>query len=429
MGKVVVVGGGWAGCAAAITAAKAGAAVVLIERTDLLLGTGLAGGYFRNNGRYTGAEEAKALGAGDLFECMDNTITNNNRDVEMPHHKHGAVYSVFEIEPLVRRVVQEYGVKILFEHRFKDVELEKGKIKAIQCANGETIAGDVFVDTTGTTGSQSNCIRHGNGCACCVLRCPTFGSRVSVAGKAGIKEGTVKRPDGKRGSFSGACEIPKETVAPELRRQLEAKSSLVIPLPKELVDYKKLEDKSCQQYSHHDYADNLVFLDNGYFKLISPFFAIEKLRSVPGFEKARYEDPYSGGRGNSIRYMAVSRRDNALRVEGVENLFCGGEKAGTYVGHSEAICTGSLAGHNAARFTKDMEPFMLPAEKTVLGGLIALANKKMQEEGDDLMERYTFAGGIIFEWMKEKDLYTTDTEKVKERIEKLGLTDFFSRPL
>lgn len=52
--KVVVIGGGWAGCAAAVAAKKAGADVVLYERTDLLLGLGNVGGIMRNNGRYTG---------------------------------------------------------------------------------------------------------------------------------------------------------------------------------------------------------------------------------------------------------------------------------------------------------------------------------------------------------------------------------------
>ena len=40
MAKVVVVGGGWAGCAAAISASKAGAEVVILEKTDLLVGLG-----------------------------------------------------------------------------------------------------------------------------------------------------------------------------------------------------------------------------------------------------------------------------------------------------------------------------------------------------------------------------------------------------
>gem|GEM_PF-6955204 len=40
---VVVVGGGWAGCAAAWAARQAGAEVTLVEKTDMLLGTGLVG--------------------------------------------------------------------------------------------------------------------------------------------------------------------------------------------------------------------------------------------------------------------------------------------------------------------------------------------------------------------------------------------------
>ncbi len=55
MSKVVIAGGGWAGCAAAIAARKAGAEVVLLERADTLLGTGQVGGIMRNNGRYTAA--------------------------------------------------------------------------------------------------------------------------------------------------------------------------------------------------------------------------------------------------------------------------------------------------------------------------------------------------------------------------------------
>ena len=62
MGKVVVVGGGWAGVSAAVRAKKQGAKVVLLEKTDLLLGAGNVGGIFRNNGRFTAAEEMIALG-------------------------------------------------------------------------------------------------------------------------------------------------------------------------------------------------------------------------------------------------------------------------------------------------------------------------------------------------------------------------------
>lgn len=49
MAKVVVIGGGWAGCAAAIAAKKAGADVLILEKTDLLLGLGNVGGIDRKS--------------------------------------------------------------------------------------------------------------------------------------------------------------------------------------------------------------------------------------------------------------------------------------------------------------------------------------------------------------------------------------------
>ena len=41
--RIIIIGGGWAGCAAAISAKKAGAEVHIYEKTDLLLGLGNVG--------------------------------------------------------------------------------------------------------------------------------------------------------------------------------------------------------------------------------------------------------------------------------------------------------------------------------------------------------------------------------------------------
>ena len=64
--KVIIVGGGWGGCAAALSACKQGTDVSLIERTDMLLGTGLVGGIMRNNGRFTANEELVAMSGGGI---------------------------------------------------------------------------------------------------------------------------------------------------------------------------------------------------------------------------------------------------------------------------------------------------------------------------------------------------------------------------
>ena len=103
MTKIIIIGGGWAGCAAAIAAKKSGADVELIERTDLLLGLGNVGGIMRNNGRFTAAEEHIAMGAGELFEITDACTTHEN--VDFPGHRHASFYDVNKVEPMVRRLL------------------------------------------------------------------------------------------------------------------------------------------------------------------------------------------------------------------------------------------------------------------------------------------------------------------------------------
>ena len=76
--KVIIVGGGWAGCAASISASKQGAEVTLLERTDMLLGTGLVGGIMRNNGRFTATEESIAMAGGEIFELIDRNCLHRN---------------------------------------------------------------------------------------------------------------------------------------------------------------------------------------------------------------------------------------------------------------------------------------------------------------------------------------------------------------
>lgn len=343
--KVVVVGGGWAGCAAALSAAKAGAQVLLLERTDLLLGTGLVGGIFRNNGRYTGAEEAIAMGGGDVFVAMDANA--RHKGIHFPGHHHASLYDVITMEPLMKKIVQNYGVEIKTKTRFVDVFKYGKKIQKIVIDEGEEVEGDVFIDATGTAGSMGNCLTYGNGCAMCVMRCPAFGPRVSVTGKAEVKEIMGRKSDGSFGAMSGSCKLSKESLSKEIREKLESDGVVIVPVPEALQKTSSLGKKACTQYAVAEYASNLVLLDTGHAKLMTSYFPIEDLRSIPGFEKARYEDPYAGGIGNSVRYLGMAPCDRTLKVVGVENLFCCGEKSAILVGHTEAAITGLLAGNNA----------------------------------------------------------------------------------
>lgn len=425
MTRVIVIGGGWAGCAAALAARKAGAEVGLFEKTDMLLGCGLAGGIMRNNGRYTAAEEAIALGAGELFEIADRTARHKN--VNFPGHNHATLYDTTKIEPSVREYLTDMGVKIYFCKRVVDVQKQGNTIKGIVFADDDIIEGDVFIETTGSSGPMGNCLKYGNGCSMCVQRCPSFGPRVSLSQRAGVKDLVSKRTQDIYGAMSGSCKLNKETLGEKIRHELDEKGVVTIKIPQEFINKDKLSMKVCQQYAMDIYAENIILLDTGYAKLMTPFFPLAELRKIEGLEKVRFEDPYAGGKGNSIRYMSMSPRDNCMQVKGIENLFCAGEKSGPIVGHTEAICTGSLAGHNSVRKALQMELLTLPQDLAI-GDLISFVNEQLQAE-DGLYKRFTFAGSSYFERMKQKGLYVTSSALIQNKVSALGLSRIFNKTL
>lgn len=332
--KVVVIGAGWAGLAAAISAKKAGAEVSLYEKTDLVLGLGNVGGIMRNNGRYTASEELIALGAGDLIHITDETSRHKN--IDFPGHKHAWLYDVNKIEPEVRSYVESLGIDINFTSRVVDVKKEGSKIQGVYVSDGTYVEGDVFIETTGSTGPMGNCLRYGNGCSMCVLRCPAFGPRISLSSRAGVDDLQGEREEDVLGAFSGSCKLAKETMSEELVEQLDRTGVLVLKVPREDINLDKLKMKVCQQYALKEFAENIVILDTGHAKLMTCFYPLEKLRKIKGLEKVKYIDPYAGSKGNSIRYLSVAPRTDDMKVKGIDNLFCAGEKAGLFVGHTEA---------------------------------------------------------------------------------------------
>ena len=420
--KVVITGGGWAGCAASVSAVKGGADVTLLERTDMLLGTGLVGGIMRNNGRFTATEECIALGGGEIFKIIDNNCRHKN--IEFPGHKHASLYDIAKTPAAIRTYLEKIGVKVVYKSRVTKANLEGRSIRSVEDSAGRVFEGDVFIDTTGTAGPMNNCAKYGNGCAMCILRCPSFGGRVSLTGLTGVKEKKGVKPDGQIGAMSGSGKLYKESLSPQIVNQLNRDGVAVIRIPDELVE-DHLAIKACQQYALKEFRANIVLLDTGHAKIMTPFFDLARLHKIPGFEKARYEDPYAGGQGNSMRFFDMAPRDNALKVEGVGNLFCGGEKAGLLVGHTEAIVTGTLAGYNAIQWLNGVELLTLPRELAI-GDAIAFVNEQM-DTPEGLGLKYTFSGSVLFSRMKERGLYLEDADQIKERVGALGLTDVFKR--
>ena len=423
MATIVIIGGGWAGIAASIRARKLGAKVILIEKTDMLLGLGNVGGIMRNNGRYTAAEENICLGAYELFEITDKCTRHKN--INFPGHNHASLYDVTKVEPQVRRLLTDLEVELLLKRRAIDVIIDNNVIRGIVLSDDSVVYGDVFIEATGSTGPMGNCLRYGNGCSMCILRCPTFGPRVSISEKCGIDDLVGLKKDGSHGAFSGSCKLNKDSLSIEIKRELDEKGVVILPIPKENVDFSKLDKKVCQQYALEEYAENIILLDTGHAKLMTSFYPLEELRKIKGLENARYEDPYSGGVGNSVRYLSMAPRDNTMKVLGIDNLFCCGEKAGLFVGHTEAITTGSLAGYNSIRMANEKKLLELPRSIAV-GDIIAYENEMINDK-EGIKKRYTFAGSDYFNRMKDLGIYSIDSETILNRIKELELLNIYNR--
>lgn len=417
--NVIVIGGGWGGVAATLEVASLQAETLLLERTDSLLGTGLVGGIMRNNGRFTVAEEMIHLGGGKLFSLIDKNLRHKN--ISFPGHEHACLYDVLALPPKIKPFLESSGAKVKLGVRIAGACKKENRIISIYDDAGNSYEADFYIDATGTAGPPASCAKYGNGCAMCVLRCPAFGGRKSICSDLGILEYANTRKEG-IGAFSGSCELLKESLSEEIINSLEQNGKLTVPIPEELK-HDLLSFKACRQYALEEYRDNAVLLDNGHAKLMTPYFPLIELRRLPGFERAVYADPLAGGRGNSVRFTAMAPRDSFLRAESIENLFFAGEKAGPLVGHTEAIATGTLAGYNAVRLLKGKAPAVIP-DTLAAGDGINYADSRRRQ---DSSARFTFSGGELFERMKERGTYLTDTAQIYKRIKRLDALNMFAQ--
>lgn len=379
----------------------------------------------RNNGRYTASEELIALGGGDLINITD--ANSRHKGIDFPGHKHASLYDVNRIEGAVRDYIKSLGIVIHMEKRVRDVEFDGHKIKGLYLADDSFVDGDIFIETTGTTGPMGNCLRYGNGCSMCILRCPSFGPRISISERCGVPDIQGERAEDALGAMSGSCKLAKESLSDEINKELNEKGVVVLKVPTEDVNYGKLDTKVCQQYALKEFAENVVLLDTGHAKLMTTYYPLEKLRKIPGLEHAKYVDPYAGSKGNSMRYLSVAPRTNDMKVQGVDNLFCAGEKSGLFVGHTEAICTGTLAGHNAVRLALGLPLLILPSS-IAIGDIISYENEQSKTR-DGRKVRYTFAGAGYFKRMQELGLYTLNIKEIKNKVTKLNLDNIFNTKL
>lgn len=427
MPEVVVIGGGFAGCAAAAAVARAGVSVTLLERMEVLGGCGLWAGMIDYES-FPVMEELKLMGADDIFQVIDNCTLHTNVKFKMPKPSGATktIYDTTRLDPELQNHLKAAGVKVRLQARAKDVKMDGAKIRLVILDDGTEIPGDVFVDATGGAGPIDKCQKYGNGCPMCFWRCPAFGGRVSIAAKAGVKELMGKKPDGSFGPGTAAYSLLKESLTPELRKELEETGRKYIPVPPELINEQRTKDITASVNADEGFAQNVVLVDIGSHakRIAAGWTPLSELRKIPGLERVIYGDPYAGTIGNAVRYMAITPRGSALNVPGVDNLFVASEKVGTN-GIVSSIITGIVAGHNAARKAADIALLKIP-ETTLLGDFLAYVNKNWNTE-EGLRARFCTHEETYLNRVRELGLYTKDKDKIRSRIKESGLLSVFSQ--
>ncbi len=153
---IAICGGGVAGCAAAISAARMGLKTVLIENCVFTGGLATAGLVLVYLPLCDGQGRQVVFGLSDLFLKLANQYGPADIPTdwhEGGHHKRLQVYfSPASLVLTLDELLQKHGVDLWFDTRIIGTETDNGRVTAVQVANKSgcgKICAKVFVDATG----------------------------------------------------------------------------------------------------------------------------------------------------------------------------------------------------------------------------------------------------------------------------------------
>lgn len=157
---VCVAGGGTAGCIAAIAAARAGAAVILIEKLPVPGGTYTNGGIHCNSffNAEVNPEKAKRVVGGIPYELALRIIDAGGSAGFLPtpdshYHSPYSYLANHEVyKGIISEMLMEAGVKVCLQTMLCDVEMEEEYIKTVFIENKDgrsAIKAKQFIDATG----------------------------------------------------------------------------------------------------------------------------------------------------------------------------------------------------------------------------------------------------------------------------------------
>jgi folate-dependent tRNA-U54 methylase TrmFO/GidA len=239
--------------------------------------------------------------------------------------------------------------------------------------------------------------------------------------------GTVARVTayGKPGVIGTSVLVPIVSLSTDIQKELAENGHVSIPVPPDAVlDEDRMKRAGAPlMFRENIHTKNVILLDIGGFikvtALGSPMWA-GSLRSFPGLENSFIMQPTAGALGHLVAWTTMALRDNSLKADGFDNLFCSGHKSGPHICLMDAVVTGDLAGYNAARYGAGQNCLELP-KNLIVGAFIDHVGKIMRTK-----EGLTRGWGILeLEILKNLKVYKEDKDQAIKDVEKAGLKGIY----